>query len=144
MYLGDYLVIERQTGPFAFECCMVSTGLQFAAEIDEDKRHLFLDQTFPNLHPQACRFLRPEGDLIRCTIHRDSPAPCKFYRCVVMRVFDRAGDMAGTVTGTLALHSDDPALRAVWEDALRQIPETSPDAEERLQKYLAEKGYRVE
>jgi Fe-S-cluster containining protein len=144
MYLGDYLVIEHQTGPFTFACSLVSTGMQFTAEIDEDKRHLFSDYTFPALHPHACRFLRPDGDLVRCTIHRDSPAPCKFYRCVVMRVFDPAGKIAGTVTGTLALHSGDPALRAVWEDALRQIPETSPDAEERLQKYLEEKGYRVE
>jgi Fe-S-cluster containining protein len=144
MYLGDYLVIDRQTGPFTFACSMVSTGMQFAAEIDEDKRRLFLDPTFPDLHPHVCRFLRPDGDLIRCTIHRDSPDPCKSYRCIVMRIFDRSGVMVGIVTGTLALHSDDAALRAVWEDALRKIPETLPDAEGRLQKYLEENGWYIE
>ena len=91
MYLGDYIVIERQTGPFEFACESVSTGTPFTAEVDEDKRTIFSDRSFPDQHPSACRFLRPDGDLLRCTIHRDSPAQCKFYRCVVMRVSDSHG-----------------------------------------------------
>ena len=78
MYLGDYIVIEQQTGPFRFACESVSTGTPFTAEIDEDKRGIFLDRTFPDQHPHACRFLRPDGALLRCTIHRDSPAQCKY------------------------------------------------------------------
>ena len=58
MYLGDYIVIERQLGPFSFAAESVSTGTPFIAEIDEDKRHLFVDHTFPDQHPTACRFLR--------------------------------------------------------------------------------------
>src|SRR5512137_1274054 len=105
MFLGDYIVIERQTGPFSFECESVSTGTPFAAEIDEDKRTIFSDFSFPEENPAAFRFLRPDGNLLRCTIHRDSPAQCKFYRCVVMRVFDTAGRrLLGTVRGTLDLH----------------------------------------
>lgn len=144
MYLGDYIVIERQIGPFEFACCSVSTDSPFTATIDEDKREIFLDHSFPDRHPSACRFLRPDGDLIRCTIHRDSPPQCKFYRCVVMKVSDASGTIVGTVTGTLALHSDNPALRRVWEEAQKRIPESLPDAEQRLQNYLEENGYRVE
>lgn len=144
MYLGDYIVIERQIGPFEFACCSVSTDSPFTARIDEDKREIFLDHSFPDRHPSACRFLRPDGDLIRCTIHRDSPPQCKFYRCVVMKVSDASGTIVGTVTGTLALHSDNPALRRVWEEAQKRIPESLPDAEQRLQNYLEENGYRVE
>ncbi len=144
MYMGDYIAIERQLGPFEFACCSVSTDTPFIAHIDEDKREIFSDYSFPDQHPSACRFLRPDGNLIRCTIHRDSPAQCKFYRCVVMKVSDAAGHFLGTVTGTLALHSDNARLRQVWDEAQKRIPESLPDTEERLGTYLREKGYRVE
>ena len=144
MHLGDYIVIERQAGPFRFECESVSTGTPFTASIDEDKQEIFSDFSFPDKHPAACRFLRPDGDLVRCTIHHDSPPQCKFYRCIVMRVYDSQGRLAGKVTGTLALHSDDPALRSTWEDAEKEISHLAPDAEARFQLFLEERGYRVE
>jgi Fe-S-cluster containining protein len=144
MYLGDYIVIERQIAPFAFECCSVSTGTPFTAEVDGDKRHLFSDHSWIDAHPAACRFLRPDGDLIRCTIHRDSPAQCKFYRCIVMRVLGRTGEPAGTITGTLALHSQDPVLRAAYKEAMREIRDTDPDAEERLAEFLRNRGFGIQ
>lgn len=143
MYLGDYIVIERQTGPFTFDCECVSTGTEFSAEVDKDKRRIFSDFTFPEEHPGACRFLRPDGDLIRCTIHRDSPAQCKFFRCVVMTVLDSSGQVRGTIRGTLDLHSDDPELRAVWEDMSRKRPKDDAEAEPWIAAYLEGKGYRV-
>jgi len=144
MYMGDYIGIERQISQFEFECCSVSTGTPFVARVDDDKRAIFSDKTWSDQHPTACRFLRPEGDLIRCTIHETSPAQCKYYRCVVMRVFDRTGTLLGTVTGNLSLHSEDRELRQCWEEAERKISHRAPDAEERFQKALEEKGYRVE
>ena len=143
MYLGDYIVIEEQTGPFTFRCCSVSTGTEFVAEIDADKRHLFTDRDWIDRHPTACRFLRPDGDLIRCTIHRDSPGQCKFYRCTVMRISDPAGNEIGRITGTLALHSDDPALRAAYDAAMREIHDNDPGAEEQLESFLRKRGYRT-
>lgn len=144
MFLGDYIVIERQTGPFSFACESVSTGTPFLAEVDEDKRAIFADHAFPEEHPHACRFLRPDGSLLRCTIHRDSPAQCKFYRCIVMRVRDGAGTLLGTVRGTLDLHADDPALRAVWEEIVRLRPREDSEAEPWIAAFLQGKGYRVE
>ena len=144
MYLGDYIVIEKQTGLFTFACESVSTGTPFVAVIDEDKRAIFSDHSFPDQHPHACRFLRPDGDLVRCTIHRDSPAQCKCYRCVVMRISDYAGTQIGYVTGNLSLHADDPGLRAVWEEAEREIPLRHPDAEHLFRQVLEAHGYRVE
>jgi Fe-S-cluster containining protein len=143
MYLGDYIVIEEQTGPFSFACCSVSTGTPFFAEVDEDKRHLFSDHAWIDARPNACRFLRPDGDLIRCTIHRDSPPQCKFYRCVVMRILDASGDERGFITGTLALHSDDVALRTAYDEAMRGIRDSEPGAEERLREFLEKDGYRT-
>jgi len=143
MYLGDYIVIEQQTGPFTFECCSVSTGTSFIAEIDPDKRAIFSDHTFAEQHPSACRFLRPDGDLVRCTIHRDSPAQCKFYRCVVMRVLTPDGVQIGIITGTLALHSDDHGLRTAWEEAEKKRPHRDSEAEPWLAAFLQEKGYRI-
>ena len=143
-YLGDYIVIEREIAPLRFACCSVSTGTLFTAEVDEDKRHLFSDRTWIDRHPTACRFLRPDGDLIRCTIHQDSPAQCKFYRCVVMRILSSTGEQVGTITGTLALHSEDPAIRAAYDDALRVIRDTDPEAEERLQEFLISRGFGIQ
>ena len=144
MYMGDYIVIEHQIGPFEFACESVSTGTPFIARIDDDKHQIFLDHSFSDQHPAACRFLRPEGNLIRCVIHEKRPGQCKYYRCVVMRIFDSHGNLIGTVTGNLSLHSDDPLLRGVWEEAERGISHLSVDAEIWLQKYLEDKGYRVE
>jgi Fe-S-cluster containining protein len=144
MYLGDYIVIERKTGPFTFECESVSTGTPFTAEVDADKRELFSDFSFPEKHPSACRFLRPDGQMVRCTIHRDSPPQCKFYRCVVMQVSDPSGNALGSVTGTLALHSADPGLREVWEEAERLRPKDDETAERWLCQFLKERGYRIE
>jgi Fe-S-cluster containining protein len=144
MYMGDYIAIDRQLGPFTFAAESVSTGTPFIAEIDEEKRHLFVDHTFPDQHPAACRFLRPDGPLCRCTIHRDSPAQCKFYRCVVMRVQDPQGVLLGTVRGTLGLHTDDPGLRGVWEEIERYRPKADEDAEPWIAAFLVKKGYRVE
>jgi hypothetical protein len=144
MYMGDYIVIEHQIGPFEFACESVSTGTPFIARIDDDKHQIFLDHSFSDQHPTACRFLRPEGNLIRCVIHETSPGQCKYYRCVVMRIFDSHGNLIGTVTGNLSLHSEDPSLRGVWEEAERGISHLSVDAEIWLQNYLEDKGYRVE
>ena len=144
MYMGDYIAIEHQNGPFEFTCESVSTGTPFIARIDDDKREIFLDHTFSDRHPSACRFLRPDGNLIRCTIHESSPGQCKFYRCVVMKIFDRKENLKGIVNGNLSLHSDDLQLRALWERAERKIPPGSADAEMLLQRYLENAGYRIE
>jgi len=144
MYMGDYIGIERQISQFEFECCSVSTGTPFIARVDEDKRAIFSDPGWIDQHPTACRFLRPDGDLIRCTIHGTSPAQCKYYRCVVMRVFDGEGTLIGTMTGNISLHTEDPGLRKCWEDAERKISHLVADAEVRFQRVLEEHGYRVE
>ena len=144
MYLGDYIALERRAGPYEFECESVSTGTPFLARVDEDKREIFNDSSWLDEHPAACRFLRPSGEHLLCTIHETSPSQCKFYRCVAMRIYDPRGVLAGKVTGTLALHSEDKDLRKIWEAALREIPEWSADIEERLQKVLEAQGYRVE
>jgi Fe-S-cluster containining protein len=143
MYLGDYIVIEKQLGEFIFACESVSTGTPFMAIIDEDKRKIFSDYSFPDSHPSACRFLRPDGNLIRCTIHRDSPHQCKHYRCIAMLIRGKDGRLLGKVTGDLSLHSDDPVLRGVWERAEREIAYSDPDAEEKFSGYLLQEGYSI-
>jgi Fe-S-cluster containining protein len=144
MSMGDCIAIEGEIAPLTFACESVSTGTPFTAVVDEDKRDLFLDTSWSGHHPSPCPFLRPRGDHILCTIHETSPPQCKYYRCVVMRVFDRQGNLAGKVTGTLALHSDDPDLREIWESALGAVPEWSEDLEDLLQRVLEGHGYRVE
>jgi Fe-S-cluster containining protein len=141
MCLGDYIVIERQNGPFEFIGCCVSTGTEFTAYIDADKRKLFLDQSWIRNHPSACPFLRSAGDRIVCTIHQTSPVQCKMYRCVIFRISSPDGKIIGRVTGTLNLHSDNPDLRHVWNE-IDSIVSRSPGKEEEIKTLLEERGYR--
>jgi Fe-S-cluster containining protein len=141
MYMGDYIEIDRNIGPFEFECSSVSTGTPFSAKVDEDKRELFLDTKWIQEHPSACRFLRPSGKRVVCTIHNTSAAQCRSYRCVVLRVYSSDRKFLGTVTGTLALHNGDVGLQSIWERGDRIIPWDSRDVEDRIAAYLIENGY---
>lgn len=144
MFLGDYIIIEEQKGPYTFNCSCVSTGTGFSAEVDPDKRVFFEDHSFPNQNPSACRFLRPLGEgKIGCTIHTDSPAQCKYYRCRIAEILSPEGDQIGYVTGTLALHSEDDTLRSFWEMKIRKIPGSDPDAEEKIKSGLKRAGYLI-
>jgi hypothetical protein len=145
MYMGDYIEIERETGPFEFDCSSVSTGTPFHARVDDDKRTLFLDTRWIAKHPGACRFLRPAGDSrIVCTIHETNAVQCKFYRCTVMKIFSPDGNCLGKVNGNLSLHTEDESLKKTWESADREIPWNSPGVEEWIAGFLRKKGYSVE
>jgi Fe-S-cluster containining protein len=143
MHMGECIAIEEQVAPFEFICSGMATGTIFLARIDEDKRDLFSDQTWITAHPSACPFLRRANGCILCTIHEMSPVQCKAYRCTVLRIFSAGGSMIGTVTGTLALHTEDVELRAEWERARRSIVWSARDAEEQIARYFTEKGYRT-
>src|SRR5512136_2437323 len=123
MSMGDCIAVEREIGPFEFECESISTGTPFRAIVDEDKRELFRDITWIKEHPRARLSYQGPAEELRCRTHGASPAQCKYYGWVVMRIIDPGDDPAGRVTSTLALHSDNPVLRDIWEAALREIPE---------------------
>lgn len=145
MFLGDYITIEEQRAPYEFLAECVSTGTQFIARVDPDKRALFDSHTWSDLHPSACPFLRPAGDgRIVCTIHECSPAQCGAYRCVIMRIFTRDGREAGRITGTRALLSEDTDLKVIWEAGRGRIRFFDDDVETQIARLLRENGYRVE
>jgi len=144
MYLGDYIVIEKQTGPYRFDCSCVSTGTDFSAEVDQDKRGFFDDTTFPEENPSACRFLRPlDGGKIGCTIHTDSPAQCKYYRCRIMEIFLPEGELIGYIRGTLALDSQDVILQGIYETIVQKVNDPGSAAEELIRAGFIQAGYTV-
>ena len=61
-----------------------------------------------------------------------------------MRVLDHQGAVIGTVRGTLGLHTEDPALRAVRDEMDQKRPKSDTEAEPWIAAFLREKGYRVE
>lgn len=142
MFLGDYIIIEQQTAADAYIACCVSTGTRFTAIIDQDKREIFSDRSWIDNHPTACPFLRPLQDRIVCTIHTTSPHQCKAYRCVLFHIMSEDGTIIGKVTGTLALHTDDDNLRAVWADIERRISKKPEEAEYQIKTCLEKRGYR--
>ena len=144
MYLGDYIVIEKQLDRFSFLACCVSTGTEFIARVDADKSHLFEDFSWIDRYPSACRFLRPDGrGHTVCTVHETSPDQCKQYRCQVFSVCTPEGEQIGVVSGDRGLHTTDRRLRQDWEEGLERIPWSSPDLEERMADHLTGLGYRI-
>lgn len=143
MCMGDYIELEEQVGLFEYIGRSVTTGALFHAKVDEDKRDIFLERTWSENHPRACPFLRPMEGKVVCTIHETSPAQCKAYRCVAMRIVSPGGGLAGKVTGALALHTDNPDLMAAWEEITKGVRLDLPDAEERIQNGLEARGYRI-
>ncbi len=141
--MGECISIDKILGDNEFLCSSVATGTPFIARIDEDKRHLFDDSSWIGKHPEACPFLRPSGERILCTIHETSPAQCKAYRCAVRWIYGQKGHLIGTMTGTLALHTEDAVLKRVWEGVDRAIPRHDPDAEEKRSLLLEKEGYFV-
>lgn len=141
MFLGDYIVIEQQIGPDEYLACCVSTGTQFTAVIDRDKREIFSDRSWIDNNPTACPFLRPLKDCIVCTIHTTSPHQCKAYRCVLLRILSEDGTIIGKVTGSLALHTDDSGLKAAWTGIERMISQNPEEAERQIRPFLEERGY---
>ncbi|MDD1676697.1 MAG: hypothetical protein LUQ40_03055, partial [Methanomicrobiales archaeon] len=119
--MGECIGIEKHLGPFEFLCSAMATGTTFFARIDDDKRELYGDRTWIGAHPSACPFLRRVEDCGICTIHATSPVQCKAYRCTVLRILSPDGSIRGVITGTLALHTDDRALREEWERAQATI-----------------------
>ncbi|MDD1725041.1 MAG: hypothetical protein LUQ07_07925 [Methanospirillum sp.] len=145
MFLGDYIVIEKQITPYHFSCSCVSTGTEFDAVVDPDKRDFFDNTEFPENHPHACRFLRPAGgDRIVCTIHETSPAQCKIYRCIILRIFRFERGQVGYITGTGALHTADPVLRGVFDEGMKKLPRDAGDPEAWIADYLSANGYQVQ
>lgn len=142
MYLGDYITIEDQVGPYEYIGCCVSTGTQFTALIDQDKRDIFSDHSWIADHPTACPFLRPWNDRVVCTIHTTSPPQCKAYRCILLRILSEDGTVIGKVTGTLALHSEDTRLWVVWADIEHMISRNQEETERQIKPFLEERGYR--
>lgn len=143
MYLGDYIIINEQIGPFSYDCSCVSTNTLFHAVVDEDKRLFFDNPAFVKAHPHACPFLRPTKDgRIVCSVHETSPAQCKIYRCVAVRIFSGEKEL-GYITGMGALHSDDPDLRALYESCVHQMPGNDTERDEWLSLFFEDHGYKT-
>ena len=112
---------------------LFSTGTPFTAIIDDDEPQILLDHTFA-IAPLPT-VLRPDsGNLIQYTIMKHAPSSVKTI-CVIMRIFNSHGNLSGTVTGNLSLHSNDAVLRGLWEAEERRISHLSADEEIWLQKY---------
>lgn len=139
MYLGDYIIIEAERGPFNFLACCVSTGTEFIAVIDHDKEGLFSDRSWIANHPSACPFLRPSGEHLVCTIHATSPPQCKAYRCVVFRILSQNGETIGIVTGTGHLHSNNKDLLKVWMEMEQEGRDSF--SEGTIKSLLEQRGY---
>jgi hypothetical protein len=143
MHMGECIEVEETLGPFEFLCSAMATGTTFLARIDPDKLDLYMDRAWIEQHPSACPFLRPSGERVVCTIHATSPVQCKAYRCRVLQVLGADGSVIGTVTGTLALHTEDLQLREEWARAQAVIAWGAPDVEAQITRYFRHRGYRV-
>ncbi|MCK9317182.1 YkgJ family cysteine cluster protein [Methanoculleus sp.] len=121
------------------------TGDAEEVRVDPDKIALFEDRSSSEELPNACPFLRFDGETGKawCTVHLTRPGLCREYCCRLL-VLDAQGKLAGRVTYQTALIPETDELGRLWErvqpalDRLR-----GPEWDDAFTHTLTVAGYHV-
>ncbi len=110
-----YRVIEERGG-YTFIVHNHYTGDAEEVRIDPDKIALFDERCSTEGLPDACFFLRFDGETGKawCVVHQTRPGICREYCCRLL-ILDPQGRLAGRVTYQRALIPDTDELGRLWE-----------------------------
>jgi len=122
-HLGLVHSIRQDRGNGRFLLHNQYTGDEQEVVLDSDKADLYADRSTFSREPEACPFFRfnPVDGRGYCTIHRTRPEICRDFSCWRLLILDPAGNRAGRVMFIRTLVTDDPVLRAIWEESLDTI-----------------------
>jgi len=135
-------VIEGR-GNYTFIVHNHYTGDAQEVRVDPDRIALFEDESSIEGLPNACFFLRFDGEKAWCTVHLTRPALCREYCCRLL-ILDPQGRLAGRVTYQRALVPDTDEFSRLWEQVRPALDDLSGvEWDDALIRILATAGYRV-
>lgn len=137
-------VIEER-GDYAFVVHNHYTGDAEEVRVDPDKITLFEERNSIEELPNACPFLRFDGERGKawCTVHLTRPGLCREYCCRLL-VLDAQGRLAGRVTYQTALIPDTDELGRLWEQVQPALDRLrGPEWDDAFIRTLTAAGYRV-
>jgi hypothetical protein len=137
-------VIEER-GDYAFVVHNHYTGDAEEVRVDPDKITLFEERNSIEELPNACPFLRFDGETGKawCTVHLTRPGLCREYCCRLL-VLDAQGRLAGRVTYQTALIPDTDELGRLWEQVQPALDRLrGPEWDDAFIRTLTAAGYRV-
>ena len=137
MNMKPYVKILGSLGPFRFLC---------RHEIGQETREVVIERDCRDRFTARkkgggnwCPFLLEDvgGAGYSCAIYVTRPRFCREFACARMRIYGKDGSLVGTLKGKNSLVTDDPALRALWEESLGTGLDEAASC-------LQNAGYRVE
>jgi len=142
--LGRSITIE-QIKPTEIIGKSAITGQKIQISRTADFDHAFADHSVFNQYPDACPFLRPNGeDVWICLAYAVMPSHCKALECYVMLILHPDGSIAGKVRAKRTLATEDPDLKELYDTVLVDIPAKEDIVwQKEARKVLISKGYKV-
>nr|WP_292490285.1 YkgJ family cysteine cluster protein [Methanoculleus sp. 10] len=115
-HMRDVHRFIEERGDYTFVVHNHYTGDAEEVRVDPDKIALFEDRSSIGGLPNACPFLRFDGETGKawCTVHLTRPDLCREYCCRLL-ILDSQGKLAGRVTYQRALIPDTDELGRLWE-----------------------------
>ncbi|MDO8841022.1 MAG: YkgJ family cysteine cluster protein [Methanocalculus sp.] len=111
---GRYIKINQMIGG-AYGCSLTLTKEAFMAVPDPGRSLLLSDKSYFLEHPDACPFLRKDGEDTICTIYQSRPRFCRDYICCTGKVM-KNGVVCGEMKGRRDLRTDDQTLKDRWAE----------------------------
>ena len=146
-HMGQVHTIKEIRGEFEFLVNNQYTGEKTGVIVDQDKHHLFADNSIFREQPEACPFLRyqTEDKKAYCTVHLTRPEICRDYGCWRLLILNDQGSRAGRIMYQRAFFSDDADLTRLWK--MWVDPLNEPDDaiwEKKITRILINAGYTVQ
>jgi len=143
MRMGGHISIRARLGPDLYACTHGLGNQTFYARVEKRFRGRAPD---PESEERGwCPFLVGYDGVYHCAIYGTRPPVCREFKCCRMRIYDEAGDEAGTVRGRRSLSTGRRDLREIWE---REIEPLSIDDDDRwtlvVDQILARHGFTLE
>ncbi|NLO77799.1 MAG: YkgJ family cysteine cluster protein, partial [Methanomicrobiales archaeon] len=138
--------IREDRGNYTFVIYNFYSGDVKEVCVDADKIALYENRTSIENIPQACPFLRFDGEgKAWCTVHLTRPEVCRDYCCWRLVIRDARGRRVGRVLYQRTFLSDTPELEEIWGQIKPTLNGLSDQEwDDAVIQHLTEAGYHVQ
>ncbi len=144
--MRDVYATVEERGNHTFVMHNAYTGEAKEVRVDPDKIALFEERSSIEDLPEACPFLRFDGETGKgwCTVHLTRPDLCRDYCCWRLLILDAQGKRAGRVMYQTTFLPDDDELGRLWEGVQPTLKGLSGrEWDDAVIEILTAAGYRV-